>query len=281
MTPLQKKKILYISHEFYPYNNETPMAEALNELAVLSNKEGYEVRCIMPRFGTINERRHKLHEVVRLSGINIHVDREDYPLIIKVASLPNARLQMYFMDNEDMFKRKSVFHDEEENFFEDNAERAIFFCKSAIETVKKFGWPPDLIVIHGWLGALIPALIKNQFKNEPVFADCKVVFSISKNMTEEHLGERFAEMIENSTQLKAAHIAPYKNGSNDDMFKGAAKNSDVVIFSDPEVSDAVLKSVKASKTKKVLKFNPEEEDLTAIIELFAELAPADEEEDED
>lgn len=279
MTPLQKKKVLYISHEFAPYNIETEMAETLNELAVLSNKEGYEVRCIMPRFGTINERRHKLHEVVRLSGINIHVDREDYPLIIKVASLPNARLQMYFMDNEDMFKRKQVFYDEDDQFFEDNAERTIFFCKSAIETVKKFGWPPDIIYVHGWMSGLIPALIKHQFKNEPVFAESKIVFSVSKNLTEEPLGDRFAEMVANSTQLKPAAIKAYGDGNNDDMYKGAAKNSDVVYFSHPEVTPALTKSIKATKSKKVLKFNPEEEDMNSIIELYAEISPSEEEEE--
>ncbi len=279
MTPQQKKKVLYISHEFSPYNIETEMAEAMNDLSVLSNKEGYEVRCIMPRFGTINERRHKLHEVVRLSGINIHVDKEDYPLIIKVASLPNARLQMYFMDNEDMFKRKQVFYDENEEFFEDNAERTIFFCKSAIETVKKFGWPPDIIFIHGWMAGLIPALIKHQFKNEPVFADSKIVYSVSKEMTNESLGERFGEMLANSTQLKPKVIEPYIAGGNNDLYTGGAKNADVVYFSHPEVDPALTKSIKGSKSKKVLKFNPEEDDLATIIDLYAELVPEDDEEE--
>jgi len=279
MTPIQKKKILYISHEFHPYNIETEMAEALNGLAVLSNKEGYEVRCIMPRFGTINERRHKLHEVVRLSGINIHVDKEDYPLIIKVASLPNARLQMYFMDNEDMYKRKQVFHDEDDKFFEDNAERTIFFCKSAIETVKKFGWPPDIIMIHGWMGGLIPALIKHQFKNEPVFAETQIIYSVSKEMTNESLGKRFSEMLENSTQLKSKAIEPFKGGTNSDLYKGGAKNSDVVVFSHTEVAKELTKSIKSTKSKKVLKFNPEEEDLATFIDLYAELVPEEEEED--
>lgn len=279
MTPQQKKKILFISHEFGPYNIETDMAETLNELAVLSNKEGYEVRCIMPRFGTINERRHKLHEVVRLSGINIHVDKEDYPLIIKVASLPNARLQMYFMDNEDMFKRKQVFHDEDENFFEDNAERAIFFCKSAIETVKKFGWPPDIIFVHGWMGSLIPALIKHQFKNEPVFAESQVLYSISKDTTGESLGKDFAKMVVESTQLKDKVLAPFKGAKNDDLYMGGAKNADIVCFSHPEVSNKLTKGIKATKSKKVLKFNPEEDDLSTFIDLYAELLPEEEEEE--
>jgi starch synthase len=159
MAVLQKKKVLFISHEMAPYNEETDFARILNALAVKSNDSGYEVRAIMPRFGTINERRHRLHEVVRLSGINITVDKEDYPLVIKVASLPNARLQVYFMDNEDMFKRKQTFHDENSHFYDDNAIRTIFFCKGALETVKKFGWPPDIIHVHGWMSSLIPMYI--------------------------------------------------------------------------------------------------------------------------
>lgn len=278
MTPQQKKKVLYISHEFHPYNVETEMAETLNELSVLSNKEGYEVRCIMPRFGTINERRHKLHEVVRLSGINIHVDKEDYPLIIKVASLPNARLQMYFMDNEDMYKRKQVFYNEDEQFFEDNAERTIFFCKSAIETVKKFGWPPDIIFIHGWMAGLIPALIKHQFKNEPVFAESTVIYSVTREMTAESLGKDFGKMVLESTQLKDKVVEPFKDGTNDALYMGGAKNADVVCFSHPEVSSKLTKGVKSTKSKKVLKFNPEEDDLSTFIDLYAELIPEEEEE---
>src|ERR671913_942120 len=127
-----KKRILFIANEMSPYVELTEFAEIINKLAVKSNDSGMEVRCIMPRFGIINERRHRLHEVVRLSGINVSIDGDDYPLVIKVASLPNARLQVYFMDNEDYFKRKQVFSDEKGNFFEDNADRAVFFCKSAL-----------------------------------------------------------------------------------------------------------------------------------------------------
>src|SRR5690606_6435572 len=127
---------------------------------------GVEVRVIMPRFGTINERRHRLHEVVRLSGINIIIDKDDYPLIIKVASLPNARLQVYFMDNEDYFKRKHVFADDKDKFYDDNGERGIFICKSALETVKKFGWPPDEIHCHEWMTSMVPLYVKPAYKKE-------------------------------------------------------------------------------------------------------------------
>ncbi|MBA2562147.1 MAG: glycogen/starch synthase, partial [Chitinophagaceae bacterium] len=124
-----KKRILFIANEMSPYLEETEFAEIVNKLAVKANEAGMEIRCIMPRFGVINERRHRLHEVVRLSGINVSIDGDDYPLVIKVASLPNARLQIYFLDNEDYFKRKSLFHDENEKWFEDNALRTVLFCK--------------------------------------------------------------------------------------------------------------------------------------------------------
>ena len=123
-----KKRILFIANEMSPYVELTEFADTINKLAVKSNDSGMEVRCIMPRFGVINERRHRLHEVVRLSGINVSIDGDDYPLMIKVASLPNARLQVYFLDNEDFFKRKTVFQDENEKWYDDNARRTVFFC---------------------------------------------------------------------------------------------------------------------------------------------------------
>ena len=137
-----KKRILFIANEMSPYLELTEFSEIVNRLAIRSNDSGFEVRCIMPRFGVINERRHRLHEVVRLSGINVSVDNDDLPLQIKVASLPNARLQVYFLDNEDLFKRKYVFYDEHEKWYEDNDLRTVFFCKGALETVKKIRMAP-------------------------------------------------------------------------------------------------------------------------------------------
>ena len=155
-----KKRILFIANEMSPYLELTEFSEIVNRLAIKSNDSGFEVRCIMPRFGVINERRHRLHEVVRLSGINVSVDNDDLPLQIKVASLPNARLQVYFLDNEDLFKRKFIFTDEHEKWYDDNDLRTVFFCKGALETVKKFGWPPDIIHCSGWMTGLIPAYLK-------------------------------------------------------------------------------------------------------------------------
>ena len=272
MAVIQKKKVLFISHEFAPYNEETEFARILNMLAVKSNETGFEVRAIMPRFGSINERRHRLHEVVRLSGININVDNEDHPLVIKVASLPNARLQVYFMDNEDLFKRKQNFHDESGNAFKDNAERTIFFCKGALETVKKFGWPPDIIHVHGWMSALIPMYIKWYYKKEPVFANSKIIYSATKSILLEKMGEIFAKQLLASTPIKDKDIEIYKEGANIDMQIGGAKNSDVAILPFKELDEKLANAIKPSRTKKVLNFNAEGDDLTDIMELYNNLA---------
>lgn len=272
MAVVQKKKVLFISHEFAPYNEETDFAKILNMLAVKSNDTGYEVRVIMPRFGTINERRHRLHEVVRLSGININVDKEDYPLVIKVASLPNARLQVYFMDNEDMYKRKQTFHDESGIFFDDNTERAIFFCKGALETVKKFGWPPDIIHVHGWMSALIPMYIKSYYKKEPVFANSKLIFSATKEMLKEKLGASFSEQVLASTPLKDKDVEIYKDGATLDMYAGGAKNADAVILTDQGMNDRITAIIKPARSKKVLNFPSDSEDVSDIMELYHNLA---------
>src|SRR5947208_603657 len=197
-----KKRILFIANEMSPYLELTEFSEVVNKLAIKANDAGYEVRCIMPRFGTINERRHRLHEVVRLSGINVSIDNEDFPLQIKVASLPNARLQVYFLDNEDLFKRKNIFTDDNDKWFEDNSLRTIFFCKGALETVKKFGWPPDLIHCSGWMTGLIPLYLKTVYKKEPVFAHSKVVFTIGQTTFKEKLGADFTEKAKIHASLK-------------------------------------------------------------------------------
>ena len=170
-----KKKILLITQEMEPYTGLSEIAELAYRLPLFLNDNKCEVRILMPRFGTINERRHRLHEVVRLSGMNIIVNDDDYPLIIKVASLPSSRIQVYFLDNDEFFKRKSVFEDSEGQDFEDNIDRAVFFCKGAIETVRKFGWAPDIIHCHGWMTSLIPLYLRTAYKNDPIFQSSKIV----------------------------------------------------------------------------------------------------------
>jgi starch synthase len=162
-----------------PYvSNENELAKFSRELPQSMQERGWEIRNFMPRYGCINERRHQLHEVIRLSGMNIIVNDTDQPLIIKVASIPSARIQVYFIDNDEYFHRKQLTSDENNQFFTDNDERAIFFCKGVLETVKKLGWSPDIIHCHGWMTSLIPYYLKTLYKNDPIFADSKVVFSL-------------------------------------------------------------------------------------------------------
>jgi starch synthase len=266
-----KKRILFIANEMSPYLEMTEFAEIVNRLAVKSNESGMEVRCIMPRFGIINERRHRLHEVVRLSGINVSIDGDDYPLVIKVASLPNARLQIYFLDNEDLFKRKTLFHDENENWFSDNILRTVLFCKGALETVKKFGWPPDIIHCSGWMTGLIPMYIKTAYKKEPVFSNCKIIYTIGQNTFKEKLGADFVRLASINVNIKEKDLEPFKEGNNVSMFKGGATYADAITFGAEKVDKKLVDEFSKVKGKKVLKYNAES-DLTDYLQLYAELA---------
>jgi starch synthase len=268
MSMINKKKVLIVTHEMSPYHEETDFAQVLNQLAVKHFDAGCEVRVIMPRFGTVNERRHKLHEVVRLSGLNINVNNEDHPLIIKVASLPNARLQVYFMENEDFFKRKFIFHDADGNFYDDNADRMLFFCKGALETVKKFGWPPDLIIVHGWMSSMIPTLIKTHYKEEPVFMHSSLAFTVTKNTFKENLGDQFAEFVTNSANLVEKDLEAFKGADNSSFLLGGAKHADVVIMGDLAIEDSIKAEMKTTKTRKVINYDPQSEQLEKITEVL-------------
>src|SRR6201996_1910860 len=248
-----KKRVLIVANELSPYIEFTDFAQILNKLAIKTFDAGLEVRVIMPRFGIINERRHRLHEVVRLSGINVIIDKDDYPLIIKVASLPNARLQVYFMDNEDYFKRKAVFRDDQDNFYDDNAERMIFFCKSALETVKKFGWPPHVIHCHGWMSSLLPLYLKTAYKKEPVFNYSKVIYTAQADQFNEKLNDNFVKKALINNEIKEKDFDIFKEGTNTALTLGASKCADVVVFGDDNVDKAVVDEIKPSRYKKVIK----------------------------
>ncbi len=268
MAIVTKKKILFITHEMAPYHEETDFAATLNKLAIKSSETGSEVRVIMPKFGTINERRHKLHEVVRLSGLNISIEKDDYPLIIKVASLPQARLQIYFMDNEDFYKRKFIFHDGDGKFYDDNTERMLFFCKGALETVKKFGWPPDLIVVHGWYSGLIPMLIKTHYKNEPVFGNSTIIYTATRNTFKEKLGVNFLKSTLSSASLKDKDVEAYKTANNYGLMAGGAKYADVAITTDSNMDAQFAVDIKTTKTRKVINFNAATDDVDVLSELL-------------
>jgi starch synthase len=266
-----KKRILFIANEMSPYLELTEFAEMVNRLAVKANDGGMEVRCIMPRFGTINERRHRLHEVVRLSGINVSIDGDDYPLVIKVASLPSARLQVYFLDNEDFFKRKFVFTDDNDQWFDDNALRTVLYCKGALETLRKFGWPPDIIHCSGWMTGLIPMLIKTAYKREPVFGNCKIVYTVGENSFTETLGPELVKLAAINDNVTKKDLDFYKDGTNTAMFRGGAAYADAVTFGAANIDKKLMDEFGKAKGKKVVPFVPDS-DLTEYLQLYAELA---------
>ena len=254
-----------------PYLELTEFSEIVNRLAIKSNDSGFEVRCIMPRFGVINERRHRLHEVVRLSGINVSVDNDDLPLQIKVASLPNARLQVYFLDNEDLFKRKYVFYDEHEKWYEDNDLRTIFFCKGALETVKKFGWPPDIIHCSGWMTGLIPAYLKTVYKKEPIFSHSKVIFTIGPTVFKEKMGLQFLKKALIHPSIKEKDLEPFKEANNTAMYRGGGSYADAITFGAEKVEKKLLEEFTKVRGKKTLLYNAES-DLTDYLQLYNDLA---------
>src|SRR6185437_6013749 len=188
---MQKQKILFITNELTPYLQNTEMADISRDLPQQMQENGMEVRIFMPRFGMIKERKHRLHEVIRLSGINIPVGNEDNPLIIKVASLPSAKMQIYFLDNEDFFNKREYFRDEKKKFYADNDERVIFFNKGSIEIILKLGWIPDIIHCQGWMGSLVAMYARTVLKNEPVFKNTKFIYTVYDNEFNEKLGKEF------------------------------------------------------------------------------------------
>ena len=192
--------------------------------------------------------------------------------MIKVASLPNARLQVYFMDNEDYFKRKSVFRDDQDNFHEDNAERMVFFCKSALETVKKFGWPPHVIHCHGWMTSLIPLYLKTAYKKEPVFGYSKVIYTAQSNQFSETLNVNFARKAMISADIKEKEFDSFRAGTNSALSIGGSKFADVVVFGSENMDKHLTDEIKPSKSKKVIKYEPEwKDDITPLLELYKSL----------
>lgn len=171
-------KVLFITQEITPYVSETEMSLIGRHLPQAIQERGREIRTFMPKWGNINERRNQLHEVIRLSGMNLIIDDTDHPLIIKVASIQSARMQVYFIDNDDYFQNRLQIHDENGNEYEDNDARTIFYARGVLETVKKLRWCPEIIHCHGWLTALAPLYIKKAYKEEPSFRTSKVVFSL-------------------------------------------------------------------------------------------------------
>ena len=260
-------KVLFIHQEITPYLKETPMSLIGRYLPQGIQEKGKEIRIFMPRFGNINERRNQLHEVIRLSGMNMIINDTDHPLIIKVASIQTARIQIYFIDNDDLFtKRKSTIADKDGVFFEDNDDRTVFFSRGVIETVRKLNWPPDIIHCHGWMTSLVPLYIKRAFKDNPLFSDAKVVYSLYDDDFEGSFRDSYEKKLK-MPGIVAKEIKWLKNPVYANIQKSALDFADGIVIASPNVNPEVEKYAR-SLNKPILEYQGEENYVDAYNEFY-------------
>ncbi len=251
------KKILFINQETIPYVPETELATMGKKVPQTIQEKGHEIRTFMPKWGNINERRGQLHEVIRLSGMNLIINDTDHPLIIKVATIVQTRVQVYFIDNDDYFSKRQMIMDENGEDYTDNGERAIFFARGVLETVKKLRWIPDVIHCQGWMSAVVPFYIKTAYQEEPSYANTKVVTSLFTKSLNSNLGENFKQCLE-FKEAKAELLEKYNDKFDfNELNKLAIDYSDGIIEADKEVSADLLKYVKDNK-KPLLRYPGEE-----------------------
>ena len=242
----ETKKVLFVNSEIYPYLPESEISMVGRQLPQGIQERKKEIRSFMPRFGCINERKNQLHEVIRLSGINIVIGDVDRPLVIKVASIPAARIQVYFIDNEDYFRRKAVYSDAEGRFFSDNDERAIFFAKGVLETVKKLRWAPDIIHCQGWISHLVPVYLKKVFRDDPIFSSSKVGLSLYDDIPSVAFPADFAAKAATGN-IKPADLPISQRPDGIKLAETAAKYSDGIILGSANLAPELVKYCKGLK----------------------------------
>ncbi len=239
---MEKKRVLFVSQEITPYLPETEISKISRELPQGIQERGKEIRTFMPQFGCINERRNQLHEVIRLSGMNLIIDDTDHPLIIKVASIQSARMQVYFIDNEDYFQRKAVLQDEDGKYFKDNDERAIFFARGVLETVQKLRWSPDVIHCHGWFTGLVPLYVKKSFKDNPLFQNTKIVYSVYDDVVDHKLDPKLKQKTLHNG-IANGDVTQITEPTLENLTKLAIDYSDGVIRGSEKINDNVDKYI--------------------------------------
>ena len=248
---MSEKKILIIADQISPFVGQSPMADYCRQLPQSIQELGNDIRTFMPKWGHINERRNQLHEVIRLSGMNLIIDDTDHPLIIKVASLQSARIQVYFIDNEDFFQNRLLATDKDGVEYEDNDERTIFFARGVLETVKKLRWNPDIIHCHGWLSALIPLYVKTAYKEEPAFRESKIVYSLYEQAFKQNFHDKYPDIIP-TKDMTPGDIGTFDSPIDyNAVMKKAIEFSDGVICNAP-VIDASLPAFAKQKGIPVL-----------------------------
>jgi starch synthase len=241
----KKPKVLFVSQEIFPYLESSHIGNISRHLPQGTQERGKEIRTFMPRFGVVNERRNQLHEVIRLSGMNLIIDDSDHPLIIKVASIQAARMQVYFIDNEEYFQRKFTTRDVKDKFFKDNDDRTIFFCRGVLETVKKLGWAPDIIHCHGWMTSLIPLFVKTAYKEDPIFRNSRVIYSVYDDEFEETFPDNYSKkmMMEG---INSADVKDLKTPTYEALTIAAINKSDAIIKGAEKVNAKVESHIKKS-----------------------------------
>lgn len=255
---MAKHKILYICQQIMPYLPENEESKLCRELSQAMQERGNEIRTFMPRYGCINERRNQLHEVIRLSGMNLIIDDNDHQLIIKVASIPSARIQIYFIDNEDFFSRRAVVTDENGVEFEDNDERMVFFARGVLETVKKLRWTPDIVHCHGWFSSVAPIYLRKVFDNDPIFRDVKIISSLYESRFEKPLRDELRKKIE-SEGVVDENISIIDNPSYENLYRFVMSNVDGVIAGSAAVDTKLLDEARAAGKRVMEYISPEEE----------------------
>ena len=240
------KRILFITQEITPYLPESEVSIVCRDLPQGIQERGREIRTFMPKYGCINERRNQLHEVIRLSGMNLIIDDTDHPLIIKVASIQSARMQVYFIDNDDFFNRKTIIHDENGNEFGDNDDRSIFYVRGVFETIKKLRWIPDIIHCHGWLTAIAPLYLKRMYLDDPCFSKTKIIYSIYDQpfglMHGEPLIKKLKQDGATDKDMKIVGTPDFSS-----MTKLAVQFSDAVIQGSPNINPQTIEHIEKSK----------------------------------
>ncbi len=272
MSMKEPNRILFVSQQIYPYlDAENPIRMLNRQLPELFQSSGYETRTFMPKFGEINERRNQLHEVIRLSGMNLIISDSDHPLLIKVASIQSARIQIYFIDNDDYFRRRKGCADEHGVEYADNDERCIFFARGTLETVKKLRWTPNIIQCSGWMSALSPLYIKKAYADTPFFGNAKVVLSLDDEEFKTPFGTKFAEklLIDGVLQNDVRSIAGLPVGY-EDLMRLAIDYSDAIVLSTPTVNQRLLNYAQNSG-KPIMPFSGE--DKNAYLNFYNDLLP--------
>ena len=256
---MASRKILYVCQEIMPYLPESELSGLSRRLAQAMQERGNEIRTFMPRYGCINERRNQLHEVIRLSGMNLIIDDNDHQLIIKVASIPSARIQIYFIDNDDYFARKAVLLNDDGKAFADNDERAIFFARGVLETVRKLNWAPTVVHCMGWMSAVVPIYLKKVFNDDPLFRDVKIVVTLADDRFDEPLDAQFAEKIANEG-VKDEKLSILSTPSYENLYRFVIDYADGITVASPKASPELVEYARQSG-KPVLEYRePDEED---------------------